>query len=101
LVTWFAQPPWHSIAGLSIALAGIAAFYGAVRLQVVSWKEPREVEKTPLVLVSAIRLAVLGACLFAFSAGWVLEQTWVMVLAAVIGGEELLETSVAASALKE
>ena len=77
------------------------ALGASIRVQVAARGHAVNDAGTPLTLVSTIRLLLVGTSLLAFGAGWLFEITWIMVLAGVIGAEELLETSIAASALKE
>jgi len=54
-----------------------------------------------LALLSRFRRAVAGVCLCAAGAGWLLEVSWLWTLALIIGGEEVLESSVMIAALRD
>ena len=54
-----------------------------------------------LALARGTRVAIAGLSVLAFAGGWYWGLTWLMVLAAIIFGEELLETTVIVMALRE
>ena len=92
---------WRAYPAAALALAGVVALGASIRIQIAARGHAVNEDSAPLTLVSTIRLLLLGTSLLAFGAGWLFGITWIMVLAGVIGAEELLETSIAASALKE
>lgn len=49
----------------------------------------------------SIRLLIAGMSLVAFAIGWQFHQLWLIILALVFFGEEMLETSMALAALRE
>lgn len=49
----------------------------------------------------SIRLLIAGLSLVAFAIGWQFHQLWLIILALVFFGEEMLETSMALAALRE
>ncbi len=54
-----------------------------------------------LLLVRSIRAALVGGALVALGAGILSSIDWLVILALIIGAEELLETSVMAAALRD
>jgi hypothetical protein len=97
----FLDLSWRTYPAAVIAAVGVVALGASIRVQKAARSDAMSPERVPLALVSTIRLLLVGASLLAFGAGLLFERTWIMVLAAVIGAEELLETSIAASALKK
>ena len=47
-----------------------------------------------LTWVRGFRLLMIGLALAGSRAGWLLDQTWLIVLSLAIGGEEMLESSI-------
>ena len=47
-----------------------------------------------LTWVRGFRLLTIGLALAGSGAGWLLDQTWLIVLSLAIGGEEMLESSI-------
>jgi hypothetical protein len=68
------------VAGLVIELNGIMR----------PLKDPAKV----ITWVRGFRLSMIGLALAGAGAGWLLDQTWLIVLSLAIGGEETLESSI-------
>jgi hypothetical protein len=51
-------------------------------------------------LVRAFRIAILGLCVASIGLAWLWQIGWLIVLAACVAGEELLETSVVMAAIR-
>ena len=76
-----------------IMAAGTAMLaWGALTFFRTDQIDARERRK-PIMLVSGIRLALMGGAITALGASWLWQQLWLFILALAIGGEELLETS--------
>jgi hypothetical protein len=75
------------LAGAVLAARGLRRGWQGIRMPV---RQPGKV----LVFFRGFRMSVIGLALAAISAGWVFEQTWLIVLAAAIGFEETLESSI-------
>jgi len=48
----------------------------------------------------SFRIAILGGCLIGWAVGWMLSMGWIVVVACIILGEEMLETSTMIAALR-
>jgi len=73
---------------------------GAPLLLVGLWREwdglcrPLRDPAKALTWVRGFRLLMIGLALAGSGAGWLLDQTWLIVLSLAIGGEEMLESSI-------
>ena len=87
-VAWQTCVPW-TLAGTGAALlllGGRAELDGITR----PIRDPAKV----LTWVRGFRLSMIGLALAGTGAGWLLDQTWLIVLSLAIGGEETLESSI-------
>jgi hypothetical protein len=92
-LAWRAYP-----AALLIALGLIGAVWSG-RRGVLRARRLRDPERA-LAIMQGFRLAIAGLALAAIGAAWWWELGWLFGLALVIGGEELLESTVVIAALK-
>jgi hypothetical protein len=73
---------------------------GAPLLLVGLWREWDGLRRTVsdpgkvLTWVRGFRLSMIGLALAGSGAGWLFDQTWLIVLSLAIGGEETLESSI-------
>jgi len=89
------------LAGATAAAVGALLLLWAARLHVFSrWPLPPGPRKA-LDLVRAGRAVLVGGALIGVGVGVLLHVKWLVVLALIIGGQELLETSVIAAALRD
>ena len=92
-LSWRAYP-----AGLLIAIglggAVWSAYRGVVRARALL-DPPRA-----LAIMQAFRIGIVGLAVAAIGAAWWWQIGWLFVLALVIGGEELLESTIVITALK-
>ena len=72
--------------GVIIALRGFAAEIRAFR---TAQGDPA----TPLAMMRGFRRGILGFAVAGFAAAWLWQLGWLAILAAIITGEELLESS--------
>jgi hypothetical protein len=80
--------PWALVgAGSALLLLG-----GRVEIDGITrpLRDPAKV----LTWVRGFRLTMIGLALAGTGAGWLLDQTWLIVLSLAIGGEETLESSI-------
>lgn len=91
-LAWRAYP-----AGL-IALTGCWLAVSGVRLgrDWARWHDPAR----NLRFIRGFRRTIIGLALIAFAAAWLWQLLWLLVLALAIAGEELLESSVHAFAVR-
>jgi len=80
--------PWALVGAGSVLLL----FGGRVELDGITrpLRDPAKV----LTWVRGFRLTMIGLALAGTGAGWLLGQTWLIVLSLAIGGEETLESSI-------
>jgi hypothetical protein len=74
-------------AGTPILLAGLLIELDGIRRPL---RDPAKV----LIWVRGFRLSMIGLALAGAGAGWLVDQTWLIVLSLAIGGEETLESSI-------
>jgi len=85
-------------AALLIALGVVGAVWSAYR-GVGRARRLRDPLRA-LAIMQAFRLSIVSAACAAIGAAWCWQIGWLFVLALVIGGEELLESTVVITALK-
>ncbi len=89
---------WRGLPCAGLVLAALAALMTSR-----GWfAEARAAQVDPAraaCLARGIRLAIAAACLFSLALGWWLALEWLVVLALVVLGEDMLETSVMVAAL--
>jgi hypothetical protein len=62
--------------------------------------EPHDLERA-LLIARGFRRAVIGLCAVVFGAAWLTDVGWLMGIAAIVAGEETLESSVHVAALRD
>ena len=91
---------WTDIAAFALMGAGVWLVVRNVR----AWRRAANTMRDPeraLWLARGFRVGIVGLCAMAAGAGWYWDIYWLIVLAAVIAGEELLETTVLVMALRD
>ncbi|HXK33900.1 MAG TPA: hypothetical protein VNM91_07830 [Dehalococcoidia bacterium] len=81
------------LAGAAILVAAARAAIGAGRLS--AWDPGKG-----LAFMRAFRISIVGLALLSLGAAWMWHQTWLAVLALLIGGGELFESTLDISALR-
>jgi hypothetical protein len=80
--------PWVLLAGgAPLLLAGLVIELDGIKRPL---RDPTKV----ITWVHGFRLSMIGLALAGTGAGWLLDQTWLIVLSLAIGGEETLESSI-------
>lgn len=79
--------------GVTIAVASISRGVAAAR-------RARRDPPRALALLCGFRAAILGLALAGIGAAWCWQLDWLLALALIIGGEEVLESSVVIAALR-
>jgi hypothetical protein len=92
-LSWRAYPA-ASLVGLGLAAAIWSAYRGVRQARRV--RDPQRA----LALMRGFRLSVVGLAVAALGLAWWWQIGWLLGLALVIGGEELLESSVVIAALQ-
>jgi hypothetical protein len=85
--TWRFYP-----AALVMALGALILVRG-LRGEWRAFAMPARHDLKGVAIVRAMRLSILGICLLTFGAAWAGQVVWLAVLAAIIAGEEMWETS--------
>ncbi|HYC56812.1 MAG TPA: hypothetical protein VEL28_17910 [Candidatus Binatia bacterium] len=94
------MPSWSEIAAFALMGAGALLIVRNVR----SWRKAAATLHDPeraLWLARGFRVGIVGLCAVAAGAGWYWQVYWLIGLAVIIAGEELLETTVLVMALRD
>jgi hypothetical protein len=89
---WTAAQIALIVAGVPLAVRGLQREWHAVFL-------PLETPGKVLLFFRGFRMSVIGLALIGIGAGWMWDQTWLIVLSAAIGFEETIESSIDVFAL--
>lgn len=84
--------PWLIPCGLAMLVLGIRR--GIAGMRRYHRDPPRS-----LALLRGFRISVVGLCLAGLGAGWFWDVGWLVGLSLIIGGEELLESTVVITAM--
>lgn len=98
---WLWESPWRAVPAIELMLTGAALTALGARS---GWRWKRMAFGAPgrnLQLIRSMRFALGGASLAAIGAGWLWHLPVLIAAGAVIGFEETIETSIAASALAD
>ena len=93
-------PNWSPLFPVLVIVFGMLLLIWALRLAREAWRDGRRRSMHALTWMRGFRLAILGLALAAGGLAWLTGERWLLVLALGIGGEELLESSLAISALR-
>jgi hypothetical protein len=97
----FFELSWRVWPAMTISAAGALLFFRGVTHQVEARRAGRTVMAKPIGLAAGLRLLLLGGSLVALGLAWIFQIVWLFWIAAIIGAEETLETSIVVSALRE
>lgn len=89
---------WRAYPALLIALVGVAMTVRGVRMM-WGWAAHNDSEHN-LRFIRGFRVTVIGLAIASIAVAWVWQLLWVLILALAIGGEETLESSVHAYAVR-
>lgn len=93
-LSWRVYPAWVLIAiGLSISVWGVGRGIAAAH------NEPRDPGRA-LAILRGFRVGVVGLAMAGIGAAWCWHLGWLLGLSLIIGGEELLESTVVIAALR-
>jgi hypothetical protein len=90
---------WRAVPAALLIGAGLVGAVSAARCSAVRARRLRDPERA-LVLMQGFRTAIVGLAAAAIGAAWCWQIGRLFALALVIGGEELLESTVVIAALK-
>ena len=89
---------WRAYPSVALMLLGVAGFLRGALAIMRSWRGP--LRNRPVEHMSGFRIAVIGLAIAGIGAAWMWQFVWLLALALIIGGEELLESSWALYALR-
>jgi hypothetical protein len=85
---------WQIYAASALILAGSPLLLAGLIIELDGIRRPLRDPAKVLTWVRGFRLSMIGLALAGAGAGWLLDQTWLIVLSLAIGGEETLESSI-------
>ncbi len=85
---------WQALAQGSLIATGTPLVLAGLRREWDGLRRPIRDPAKVLTWVRGFRLSMIGLALAGSGAGWLLDQTWLIVLSLAIGGEETLESSI-------
>ena len=85
---------WQTIASLALIALGAPILIAGLRREWDGLRRPLRDPTKVLTWVHGFRLSMIGLALAGSGAGWLFDQTWLIVLSLAIGWEETLESSI-------
>jgi hypothetical protein len=85
---------WHTYAASGLIVAGSPLLLVGVVIEIDGITRPLRDPTKVIAWVRGFRLSMIGLALAGAGAGWLFDQTWLIVLSLAIGGEETLESSI-------
>ena len=85
---------WQTLAATALTLAGVPILMSGLWREWDRLRRPLRDPAKVLTWVRGFRLSMIGLALAGSGAGWLLDQTWLVVLSLAIGCEETLESSI-------
>jgi hypothetical protein len=89
---------WRAYPGGAIMALGVLVFLRGVLTMTNAWRRPLGDQSLPHMM--GFRVMVIGLAIAGVGAAWVWQLVWVLALALIIGGEEVLESSICILALR-
>jgi hypothetical protein len=89
---------WRAYPGGALLALGLAVFVLGAWGMATGLRRP--LAERPAAYMAGFRTGIIGLAIGGIAGAWVWQQLWVLVLALAIGGEELLESSIALYALR-
>ncbi len=94
MLSWRAWPAaLLALGGALLLVRGVRAFVAAR----ATWRDPERA----LAVARSLRTGIAGICIVVLAIGWVAGLGWLAILALIVLGEEMLETSVMVAALED
>jgi len=91
---------WRVYPATTLMTIGAALLVRGSRLGLGGLQPGANDPKHVITMVRGIRMSIIGLALLGLGGAWEWHLSWLLVLALVFGGEELLETSVVLSVLR-
>ena len=85
---------WQTIAAATLLASGAPLLLAGLWREWDGLRRPLRDPVKVITWVRGFRLSMIGLVLAGSGAGWLLDQTWLIVLPLAIGGEETLESSI-------
>jgi hypothetical protein len=85
---------WQTCAAWTLIVAGSPLLIAGLAIEIDGITRPLRDPAKVITWVRGFRLSMIGLALAGAGAGWLLDQTWLIVLSLAIGGEETLESSI-------
>lgn len=82
---------WRAYPGAAFLALGLAVFARGAWSMATGLRRP--VPERPASYMAGFRMGIIGLAVAGIAGAWIWQQIWVLVLALVIGGEELCESS--------
>jgi hypothetical protein len=79
--------------------AGLAMFVLGIRRGAAGLRQYHRDPPRALALLRGFRISIVGLCLTGVGAGWLWDIGWLVGLSLIVGGEELLESTVVITAM--
>jgi hypothetical protein len=98
-MTELMEASWRAYPAALLSAAGVAMVLRGAR-HVTAARRAADPHRA-LSIARAFRLVIVGSACIGIGAGWAWGVGWLVGLSLIIGGEELLETSVVIQALKD
>ena len=96
----FLELSWRLYPATALALAGTLLVVRGVRAFLRARRHTRDPERA-LLVARSFRVAIMGLCFCVFAAAWIAQLGWLLAIALIVLGEEMLETSVMLAALSD
>ena len=82
---------WRAYPGSALLALGLLVFARGAWGMATGLR--RAIAERPAAYMAGFRIGIIGLAIAAVACAWIWQQAWVLVLALVIGGEELCESS--------
>lgn len=96
-----AELSWRAYPAVVLMAAGLLLAAGGIRTGYASWALGVNHPEKGLRWMLGFRRALIGLALMGIGAAWWWQLGWLLALALIIGGEEILESSICIFALRE
>ncbi len=100
LLGGFIEPSWHAYPAAALLILGLAMTVWSLHWGATTARRQLRDPGRALGIVQGFRMGIIGLSLAGIAAAWLWHLQALLVLSLIIGGEELLESSVIIAALK-
>jgi hypothetical protein len=90
---------WQTAAQVALMVAGIPLGVRGLRIEWTALFRPLRDPGKVLMFFRGFRMSIIGLALIGIGAGWMWDQTWLILLSVAIGIEETIESSIDVFAL--